>query len=91
MSVNEIPEWRISNTEGTKTSALNDYAIQLILQGTRHEKPPAGVQQALIYTSPDGNCPEGHTKINSTTYVDGKPHRTVKCDDGATKELSSPG
>ena len=87
----EIPEWRVPDVESTKPSPLSDYAMQLFLQEHVKERPVAGMQQALIYTSPDGTCPEGHTKINSTTYKDGIAHKSVKCDDGATRELSSPG
>jgi hypothetical protein len=91
MSISEIPEWKVPDVVSNKSSPLSDFAMQLFLEGHRQDRPVAGVEQALIYTSPDGTCPAGHTKINSTTYKDGLAHRTVKCDDGATKELSSPG
>jgi hypothetical protein len=91
MSISEIPEWKVPDVASNKSSPLSDYALQLFLQQPRQDRPAAGTQQALIHTSPDGTCPDGHTKINSTTYKDGVAHKTVKCDDGATKELSSPG
>jgi hypothetical protein len=90
MAISEIPEWKVPDVASNKSSPLSDYALQLFRQEHRQDRPVAGMQ-ALIYTSPDGTCPEGHTKINSTTYKDGLAHRIVKCDDGATKELSSPG